>query len=114
MGDSMGDLVDDGMAAYRSCGGMTVKRDVCRSDDTLALMELLKKFNNPVLLQITCDALAERGIGFRVDPVGCDFSAVQEGRGYHPAALFFRQTGVGFGQARRVVFTRHQRIVAKF
>ncbi len=33
-------------------------------------MELLKKFNNPVLLQITCDALAERGIGFRVENAG--------------------------------------------
>ena len=33
-------------------------------------MQLLKKIADPVLLQILCDALGERGIGFRVDNAG--------------------------------------------
>ncbi|MDQ7010313.1 MAG: DUF2007 domain-containing protein [Mariprofundaceae bacterium] len=33
-------------------------------------MQLLKKIADPVLLQILCDALDSRGIGFRVDNVG--------------------------------------------
>jgi len=33
-------------------------------------MQLLKKIADPVLLQILCDALEERGIGFRVDDAG--------------------------------------------
>ena len=33
-------------------------------------MQLLRKIADPVLLQILCDALEERGIGFRVDDAG--------------------------------------------
>jgi len=66
MGNSMG----VGMAAYRSCGGMTVKRDVYWADDTLAPMKVLKRFDNPVLLQVCCDALEERGIAFALSNAG--------------------------------------------
>ncbi len=58
------------MGSNRSCRQMSVKDDEPQNRAILFRMQLLKKINDPISLQILCDLLESGGINHRVEGAG--------------------------------------------